>query len=122
MHETEDAGGERVKSLYIAGPIAGVQNYRERFAAAQAAAEAYEWAVLNPATLPAGLPNGAYMPICLAMLDSADAVLMLDGWEDSEGARIERAFALYQGKQVFKQNYFGGEIPPVLREWKEDRP
>lgn len=109
-----------MKSLYIAGPIAGVKNYKERFAAAQEAAEAYEWAVLNPAALPAGLAKEAYMPICLAMLNAADAVLMLDGWEDSPGAKIERHFALYQGKQVFKQNYFGGEIQPVIRERREE--
>lgn len=108
-----------MKSLYIAGPITGIRNYRERFAAAQAAAEAYEWAVLNPATLPAGLSNEAYMPICLAMLNAADAVLMLDGWEESMGAQAERGFALYQGKQVFKQNYFGGKIPPVIRERRD---
>jgi nucleoside 2-deoxyribosyltransferase len=109
-----------VKSLYIAGPIEGVKNYRERFAAAQAVAEGYEWAVLNPATLPAGLAKEAYMPICLAMLNAADAVLMLDGWEESEGAKVERGFALYQGKQVYKQSYFGADIPKVIRERRAD--
>lgn len=108
-----------MKSLYIAGPITGVKNYRERFAAAQEAAEGYEWAVLNPATLPAGLTSEAYMPITLAMLNAADAVLLLDGWEDSEGAKVERAFALYQGKQVYKQSYFGADIPPVIRERRD---
>lgn len=109
-----------MKSLYIAGPMTGVKNYRERFAAAQEVAEGYEWVVLNPATLPAGLTNAAYMPITLAMLNAADAVLMLDGWEDSEGAKVERGFALYQGKQVVKQSYFGGTIPPVIRERREE--
>ena len=42
------------------------------------------------------------MPICLAMLDAAGAVYMLEGWERSHGALIERSYALYQGKAVFE--------------------
>ena len=108
-----------MKSLYIAGPIKGVRNYRERFEEAALAARKLGWAVLNPATLPAGLPQDRYMPTCLMMLNSADAVLLLDGWEDSEGAQIEKRFAAYQGKWIFKQEYFGGNIPPVIRERRE---
>lgn len=108
-----------MRSLYIAGPIKGVRNYRERFEAAARAAKEYGWAVLNPATLPAGLPGDRYLPTCLMMLNAADAVLMLDGWEDSGGAKIEHDFAEYQGKRIFRQQYFGGNIPPVIRERRD---
>lgn len=108
-----------MKGLYIAGPIAGVKNYRARFEAAELAAKQYGWAVLNPARLPQFLPEDRYMPTCLMMLNAADAVLMLDGWEDSAGARLEHDFAAYQGKRIFKQEYFGGNIPPVIRERRD---
>lgn len=108
-----------MKGLYIAGPIRGVQNYRARFKAAEEAAKNYGWVVLNPANLPRGLDNDKYMPICLAMLQAADAVLMLDGWRESDGAQIEHAMAVYQHKKIFKQQYFGGDIPPVLRERRD---
>lgn len=86
--------------IYIAGPIKGHADYIERFCAAQLDLEADGWIVLNPADLPPGMPADRYMPICLAMLQQADAIYMLDGWEYSEGANIEMQFALYQGKTI----------------------
>lgn len=86
--------------IYIAGPIKGRADYIERFCAAQLDLEARGWIVLNPADLPAGMPAERYMPICLAMLQQADAIFMLDGWEGSDGAGIEYLLAEYQGKEV----------------------
>lgn len=86
--------------IYIAGPIKGHADYIERFCAAQLDLEARGWIVLNPADLPAGMPAERYMPICLAMLQQADAIFMLDDWEKSDGANIELQFALYQGKTI----------------------
>lgn len=86
--------------IYIAGPIKGRADYIERFCAAQLDLEARGWIVLNPADLPAGMPAERYMPICLAMLQQADAIFMLDDWEKSDGANIELQFALYQGKTI----------------------
>ena len=108
-----------MKSLYIAGPINGVKNYRERFEAAALAARALGWAVLNPATLPVGLPNDRYLPTCLMMLNSADAVMLLEGWEDSAGAMIEKLFAEYQGKEILLQKYVVGNIPRAIRERRD---
>lgn len=34
------------------------------------------------------------------MLNQADEILMLDGWENSKGAMIELLFAEYQNKKV----------------------
>lgn len=109
-----------MKGLYIAGQIKGIRNYKERFDAAERAAKSYGWAVLNPAKLPKGLPIDSYLPICLAMVNMADAVLLLDGWEQSAGATIERLFAGYQGKRIYKQAYFCADIPQAIRDKRED--
>ncbi len=61
------------------------------------------WIVLNPARLPDGLPEEAYMPICLAMLQAAEAVCLLHGYEDSRGAQIEYRYACYQEKLIIVQ-------------------
>lgn len=86
--------------VYIAGAMAGVEDYKDKFAKAQKSWMACGNIVINPATLPQGLSDAAYMPICLKMIDAADEVYMLKGWEESKGARIEEAYARYQGKEV----------------------
>ena len=40
------------------------------------------------------------MRICFSMIDSADGIYLLPGWEDSPGAQIEKAYAEYIGKFV----------------------
>lgn len=90
--------------VYIAGPITGVPDYKEKFAAAEKRwSETGLFAVLNPATLPAGMKPAQYMSICLPMLLSADLVLFLSGWENSGGAKIERALAEYTGKLILNE-------------------
>lgn len=107
-------------TIYIAGGITGVENYKARFAAAKewllAEKETQEVArgllkvspyptadvVLNPAELPEGWPNGLYMDVCLAMIRAADLVVFLPGWERSRGASLEMQYCRYQVKPVYK--------------------
>lgn len=63
--------------------------------------------VLNPATLPDGLSQGQYMQICLPMVAVADELVMLPGWEQSEGAYIEFLTAKKPGKTIRE---IGGRI------------
>ena len=91
---------DRRKVVYIAGPITGVRNYRENFKRAAEKLEEMGCIPLNPAMLPAGLTNEQYMQIDLAMLNAADAVYFLPGWQYSHGARLERDYCAYIGKEV----------------------
>ena len=85
--------------VYIAGKITGNENYRAEFAAAERKVRALGDIPLNPAVLPEGLEKADYMRICLAMLDSADAIAPLMSWTHSDGAAIEMSLARYTGKQ-----------------------
>ena len=86
---------ERKKVVYIAGPITGVENYRETFKQAEEDLEALGYIPLNPANLPVGMTNADYARIDLAMLGCADAILLLEGWTKSNGALLEEKYAQY---------------------------
>jgi nucleoside 2-deoxyribosyltransferase len=88
-------------AIYIAGPMKSDPDYQTKFNAAESYCTWKGWTVLNPAVLPEGLCRDAYMPICLAMVDAADAIVLLDGWQNSQGARIESEYAGYHGKMIF---------------------
>lgn len=92
--------------IYIAGKITGDENYKAKFDTAAKVISSYGDIPLSPAVLPEGLSNADYMRICMAMMDSADAVVLLPDWEQSHGATIERALCAYTGKRVLK---LGGE-------------
>lgn len=86
--------------IYIAGKITGDPGYREKFR--KAAAELTKWGdiPLNPADLLEGMSPKDYMRICLAMIDTADAVVFLPDAKDSAGARLEQAYCEYIGKEM----------------------
>lgn len=92
------------KVIYIAGKMSGLPDLgRKHFREAEKRLKEAGYIVLNPAVLPRGMDSARYMPICLAMLEQADAVYMLQGWSGSAGAQIERAYAQYQGKEIWEE-------------------
>lgn len=85
---------------YIAGQISGKEGYKKDFGEAAARLEERGFAVLNPAVLPEGMRKRDYARICFSMVDTADIIYLLPGWEDSPGAQLEKAYAEYVGKGI----------------------
>ena len=86
--------------VYLVGPIKGVKDYKQIFNSWEEKLSTTGYKVLNPARLPFGMPDRAYMPICLSMIEQADIVAFMPGWEESDGCRLERDYAEYQGKEL----------------------
>ena len=90
--------------VYIAGPITGHLRYRENFKKAEDTLTAMGHIVINPSRLPSGLEH--YMQICKAMIDQADAIFFLRGWEGSKGGMEEYKYAVDTGKKIFYEEDF----------------
>jgi len=86
--------------IYIAGKINGCKDYKEIFETAEKILRKEGHTPLNPAVLPEDMPLDKYMPICMAMIDQADAVFILKNWVSSKGAELEKNYAAYQGKKI----------------------
>lgn len=81
---------KRKPVVFIAGPMTGYHNFnRSEFNTEAGLLEERGFTVLNPAILPDGLRHDQYLHITLSMLEQADAVFLLNGWEKSRGATRE---------------------------------
>lgn len=89
------------KKIYIAGKITGNSNYQKEFAEAQKQIESQGNIVLNPASLPQGMNKADYMRICFAMIDIADVVAFIEGFDESPGAMLELDYCRYIEKPAF---------------------
>jgi hypothetical protein len=118
---SDDLRGRKPR-CYIAGPIAGVPDFRERFAAAVPAVEALGYEVVNPCDIapvdhegecPPGYDPGedasghtssaCFMRADLRALLDCDAIYLLPGWSRSRGATVEHAVAVACGITVLEE-------------------
>lgn len=87
--------------IYIAGPISNcLKTYQKAFYDAAQPLRDAGHSVLDLSLLPPGLTQGQYMQICLPMVAVADELVMLPGWEQSEGAYIGFLLAKKSGKTI----------------------
>ena len=86
--------------IYLSGPITGIENYKEKFAAAEKEAREklsdWEPEIFNPAniTLPDTATHEDYMKICMQKLADCDTIYLMNGWQESRGACREYGYAL----------------------------
>ena len=88
--------------VYISGRISGDPAYKEKFLKAEATLKGWGDTVINPARLPEGLTPASYMRISVAAVEAADFLVLLPGWEQSKGARIEKLYAEYIGLHTYE--------------------
>lgn len=91
---------EAKKVVYILGPITGIERYWEAFEAAEDELCALGYIPLSPSRLPYNLSNEQRMRICFAMIDAADAILLLRDWYRSTSSSLERDYCYFTDKLI----------------------
>ena len=109
------------KSVFLSGPITGVDGYKGKFADAAEVIKALgASSVFNPAAeIPDDTKREEAMRICTGKVITIDCVVMLPGWRDSEGACFE-----YVASEICSiPNYKLKELitKSVLQQIKEDK-
>lgn len=105
------------ETIYIAGPMRGYQmNNHIHFNRAASYLRAAGWYVLNPAEISADFGTqeqlnadkrllALLMEFELSLLETCQAIYLIRGWENSEGARAELAKALKLGLRIYLEPF-----------------
>lgn len=97
------------KIVYLSGKITNNENYKKEFASAELFLAQMGYMVVNPARLDQVADNltyEQYMQICYRLIDIADIIFMVSGWQKSKGANAELSYAKSLGKKVMYQDYY----------------
>ena len=93
--------------IYLSGPITGIENYHLNFLKAENQVRDIfkDDEVINPMWMGNMLSGGSheeYMTLCFTLVGMADKMVMLEGWQQSKGACMERSLAEEMGIDVLE--------------------
>lgn len=97
---------------YIAGPISGTVDFRERFRIAAERLTRLGVDIVNPAELYKVMPGSSeadYLAVCKRMLSTCNVMVLLPGFAESAGAREEVILAKKLGIPIYLD--IEGEAP-----------
>ena len=107
-----------MKTIYLSGKMSGLEKsvYEKNFQQAELFYRACGYDVVNPCNLSAIVlerkPNADYedfMKEDLKALSGCTHIAMLEGWQNSPGARREKAEAKRLGLEIMYLRFIGGQ-------------
>lgn len=107
-----------MKVAYLAGPMTGLPEFNfPAFHAATSDLRMRGYAVFNPAETAGeetGLDLDKYIRVDLALIQAADVVVVLPGWQSSRGAKAEVIVATLLGMPVME---YGPDTAIEVKGW-----
>lgn len=100
---------ERGKIVYLSGLKTDSESCKNEFVCAELFLKQMGYVVLNPVEIFKELGKLNYeksMQICYRLVDVADIIFMVSGWQKSKGANAELSYAKSLGKEVKYQDYY----------------
>lgn len=85
--------------VYLAGSISNNENYVKQFSNAEKKLKESGYTVINPVKN-LGFTYKEYIDMGLCELSKCDVILLLHGWDKSEGAKLELKYACTVGIKV----------------------
>ena len=99
--------------VFISGPMTGYDDYnRKAFIAMEMSLKELGYSVFNPAWLKfdENWDHDSIMKIDISALEQCDAIVMLKGWGQSKGSKMEYSFAVKNRKIVMEESDIYGKI------------
>ena len=100
---------ERGKIVYLSGMKMNSESCKNVFACAELFLTQTGYVVLNPTGVLKDLDKLSYeqcLQIGYRLVDIADIIFMVSGWQKSRGANAELSYAKSLGKKVMYQDYY----------------
>ena len=90
--------------IYLAGAETA-----EQFKKAETVLRERGHAVFGATVLPGGMKKEEYVSSCKAMIDAADMVLFLKGWQESKEAKMTAAYCEFINKMTCTEDTCDGK-------------
>lgn len=97
------------KKYYLAGPMTGLPGFNyERFNSTTSTLRGFGFDIANPAEhkLPSNASYNDYLKAGIKKMMDCDTVILLPGWENSNGARLERELAIKLNMDIIESEDF----------------
>lgn len=98
-----------VTIIYLSGPISGRQedDARDHFSFVENLVQTESTTIMNPMDFPKRDSWEDYMKLGLKGLVGSDCIVMLQGWQKSRGASLERSVAFELGIPIYYEEDIG---------------
>lgn len=124
VYRDGEVARSKAMKIYLSGPMSGLKNFNyPEFHRCSESLRKKGYEVVSPAEIVPTMFDGKWdkcMRICITAVFDADAVVVMEGWENSRGARLEVLVALAAEIPILKFDKLERFYPMGMYRVQED--